>query len=125
MPQRRPGLIAFVSCTFLTVSAAIRIMLWGMTPAGSGLKFHLLVKAAVAGFYFDLATLAYAILPLALYLILVPRRLATHRWHIWVLRALFTTFLAVLVFDVCAEYLFFDEFGTRFNFIAVDYLVYT
>ena len=125
MPQRRLGLVAFVSCTFLTVSAAVRVMLWGMTPKGAGVTAAMLLKAAAAGLLFDLATLSYALLPLALYLILVPRRLAMHRGHVWLVRGLFALFLAVLVFDGCAEYFFFDEFGTRFNFIAVDYLVYT
>ncbi|MBJ6752349.1 LTA synthase family protein [Geomonas anaerohicana] len=125
MPQRRLGLVAFVSCTFLAVSTAIRIMLAAATPKGAGLKLSLLLKAAAAGFYFDLATLAYAIVPLALYLILVPRKVATHRWHLWLVRFLFAIFVGVLIFDICAEYIFFDEFGTRFNFIAIDYLVYT
>lgn len=125
MPQRRLGLVAFVSCTFLAVSAAIRVMLMAATPKGAGLKLSLLLKAAGAGFYFDLATLAYAIVPLALYLILMPRRVATHRWHIWLVRLFFALFVGVLIFDVCAEFIFFDEFGTRFNFIAIDYLVYT
>jgi phosphoglycerol transferase MdoB-like AlkP superfamily enzyme len=31
----------------------------------------------------------------------------------------------LLLFTSAAEYFFFDEFGTRFNFIAVDYIVYT
>jgi phosphoglycerol transferase MdoB-like AlkP superfamily enzyme len=39
--------------------------------------------------------------------------------------AAFFVISGVLIFDGAAEYLFFDEFGTRFNFIAVDYLVYT
>ena len=125
MPQRRLGLVAFVSFTFLTFSTAIRVMLGMMTPKGAGLTFTMLAKAAAVGFVFDLATLAYALLPLALYLLLVPRRFATHRWHPWLVRFFFTLFIAVLFFDVCAEYFFFDEFGTRFNFIAVDYLVYT
>jgi len=125
MPKRRPGLITLVSCTFLAASAAIRIMLLCMTPDGAGLTLPLLFKAAATGFFFDLATLSYALLPVALYLILVPRRFSGQRWHDWLLRALFTAYLAVLIFDACAEYLFFDEFGTRFNFIAVDYLVYT
>ncbi|MBU5611387.1 LTA synthase family protein [Geomonas azotofigens] len=125
MPQRRLGLVAFVSCTFLAVSTAVRFMLMAMTPKGAGLKLSLILKAAATGFYFDLATLAYAIVPLALYLILVPRRMATHRWHLWLVRILFALLVAVLIFDVCAEFIFFDEFGTRFNFIAIDYLVYT
>ncbi|WP_026841599.1 LTA synthase family protein [Citrifermentans bremense] len=125
MPQRRPGLIALVSITFLAVSTAIRLMLLAMTPKGAGLGAVLLLKAAATGFFFDLVTLSYALLPIALYLILLPRRVATHRSHAWFLRLLFTVYLGVLVFDACSEYLFFDEFGTRFNFIAVDYLVYT
>ncbi len=125
MPQRRPGLIALVSCTFLAFSAAIRVMLLCMTPQGAGLTLPLLLKAAATGLFFDLVTLSYALLPVALYLVLVPRRIALHRWHGFLVLALFTVYLAALIFDACAEYLFFDEFGTRFNFIAVDYLVYT
>ena len=32
--------------------------------------------------------------------------------------------LYALLFSAVAEWLFWDEFGSRFNFIAVDYLVY-
>ena len=28
-------------------------------------------------------------------------------------------------FNLVSEYLFWDEFGVRFNFISVDYLVYS
>lgn len=125
MQQARTGLVTLVSSTFLAVSAVIRIMLLAMTPPGSGLTAGLMAKAAVVGFFFDLVTLSYALLPVALYLILVPRRLARHRFHGWLIRGLFAAYLALLIFNACAEYLFFDEFGTRFNFIAVDYLVYT
>ena len=30
-----------------------------------------------------------------------------------------------MLFTAAAEWLFWDEFGVRFNFIAVDYLVYS
>ena len=125
MPLRRPGLVALVCCTFLAVSAAIRAMLCLMVPKGAGLTLAMLLKASAVGLVFDLATLAYALIPFALYLMLAPRRFTTHRFHPWLVRFFFTLFLAVLIFDGCAEYIFFDEFGTRFNFIAVDYLVYT
>ncbi len=125
MNNRRMGLIPFISLTFLTVSTLVRIMLVVMTPAGSGLTFPLLAKAAASGFVFDLATLAYVLLPVALYLLLVPRRIATHKSHAWLVHGFFLLFVAVLIFDGCAEYFFFDEFNTRFNFIAVDYLIYT
>jgi len=31
----------------------------------------------------------------------------------------------ILLFNSIAELIFWDEFGTRFNCIAVDYLIYT
>jgi phosphoglycerol transferase MdoB-like AlkP superfamily enzyme len=125
MPQRRTGLIVFVASTFLAVSFLIRGGLFLMTPHAAGLTPLLLLKAAATGFFFDLATLSYAVLPLSLYLLAAPRRLVTHRFHDHLVRFFFTLFVAVLIFDGCAEFIFFDEFSTRFNFIAIDYLVYT
>lgn len=39
----------------------------------------------------------------------------------------FTLFLYVLliIFNAVSEYFFYNEFGVRYNFIAVDYLIYT
>jgi phosphoglycerol transferase MdoB-like AlkP superfamily enzyme len=125
MPNRRLGLVPLVSLTFLLVMFAIRLLLWAMTPPEAALSLSLLFKAAATGLLFDLATLSYALLPVALYLLLTPRRLVEARWHDWLVRCLFFVFAAVLLFDAAAEYFFFDEFGTRFNFIAVDYLIYT
>lgn len=125
MTFRRLGLVSIISLTFLIFSAVIRVVLGVATPTGAELTLPLLLKAAATGFVFDLATLAYALLPVAVYLLLVPRRIATHRWHAWLVHIFFLIFVAVLIFDGCAEYFFFDEFGTRFNFIAVDYLIYT
>lgn len=36
-----------------------------------------------------------------------------------------TLYVALLLFNGVSEYLFWSEFGVRYNFIAVDYLVYT
>ena len=125
MLKQRVGLASLVSLTFLFISTAIRILLYALTPKGAELTFPLLLKSAATGLVFDLATLSYLLVPLALYLILVPRRITGHRWHNRLVMVFFTLFVAVLIFDGCAEYFFFDEFGTRFNFIAVDYLIYT
>jgi phosphoglycerol transferase MdoB-like AlkP superfamily enzyme len=38
---------------------------------------------------------------------------------------LYFSWIFAWMFDLAAQYLFWDEFGTRYNFIAVDYLVYT
>ncbi|MDE6861771.1 MAG: hypothetical protein K2J31_03365 [Alistipes sp.] len=38
---------------------------------------------------------------------------------------LLSIYVCVIVFNVISEYVFWDEFGVRYNFIAVDYLIYT
>ncbi|MCU0381182.1 MAG: sulfatase-like hydrolase/transferase, partial [Chitinophagaceae bacterium] len=46
----------------------------------------------------------------------------------WRLRLVYTDlflFTFLLLFNAASEYFFWDEFSTRYNFIAVDYLVYT
>ena len=77
------------------------------------------------GLLFDLGAAALMFAPAAVLLALLPRTFFRFR----AARALgrFTVFAAVagMLFVALAEVLFWDEFGARFNFIAVDYLVYT
>jgi phosphoglycerol transferase MdoB-like AlkP superfamily enzyme len=125
MPKLRLGLVGLIAAVFMLLMLLIRIMLVAVTPGDAGLTGVLLLKAVGIGFVFDLATVSYALIPLAIYLLIMPLRITTHRYHAWLVRIAFFVFMAALFFDVAAEYLFFDEFGTRFNFIAVDYLIYT
>ena len=81
--------------------------------------------AFAAGLAFDLVTASYFCLPLALYLAFLPERVARWRWHAAVFVAVFTAFAYLLFVLAAAEWVFWDEFASRFNFIAVDYLVYT
>ncbi|MDO9620137.1 MAG: sulfatase-like hydrolase/transferase [Pseudomonas sp.] len=77
------------------------------------------------GLVYDLSFLLYALLPMAVYLLLCPRRLWQQHWHKQLLLGVVAVSLFVMLFTAVAEWLFWDEFGVRFNFIAVDYLVYS
>ncbi|WP_313086953.1 LTA synthase family protein [Pseudomonas sp.] len=77
------------------------------------------------GLIYDLAYLAFAGVPLTLYLMLCPQRLWASRWHQRWLTLLVGLSLYAMLFTAVSEWLFWDEFGVRFNFIAVDYLVYS
>ena len=79
----------------------------------------------LCGLGFDLVTALYAAIPLVLYLALIPRRWMAHRLNFFLLAAVFFLATYLLLFGAVAEWFFWDEFGARFNFIAVDYLVYT
>ena len=67
----------------------------------------------------------YLLAPIVLWIALMPDRVARS----WPHRALTVLVLAAVAFGALvlavSEWLFWDEFGSRFNFIAVDYLLYT
>jgi phosphoglycerol transferase MdoB-like AlkP superfamily enzyme len=77
------------------------------------------------GLLYDLSFLAYAALPLGLYLFFCPPALWRSRGHRWFLQGVLSVSIFIMLFTAVAEWLFWDEFGVRFNFIAVDYLVYS
>lgn len=81
-------------------------------------------KVYLLGMAYDLAFYSYALIPVTLYLLLVPERLWQSRVHrSFIHLAIFSTIYA-LGFILVAELLFWDEFSVRFNFISVDYLIY-
>jgi phosphoglycerol transferase MdoB-like AlkP superfamily enzyme len=77
------------------------------------------------GLFFDLVNSAYVVIPLALYVWFVPDRIFTKGWHRFILYGIFVFFTYSLIFNAVSEWLFWDEFNSRYNFIAVDYLIYT
>ena len=77
------------------------------------------------GLYYDLACALYLAVPITIYLICMPAGIFTSKWHRNSLHILFFGFIYILGFSALAEWFFWDEFGVSFNFIAVDYLIYT
>lgn len=83
-----------------------------------------LVEVFSAGLLFDCGFLAYALVPPVLYFWLTPQKIWSSRWHGYGLRLLIFCTIYLAGFVAVAEYFFWEEFQTRFNFIAIDYLVY-
>lgn len=113
-------LLAWLAVFFLTRS----VLLFARPPgavAGAGDTLAVLV----IGLAYDLGFLFYALSPLAAWLVWCPASLWRSDWHRRFLHALVAVSLFVMFFVATAEWLFWDEFDVRFNFIAVDYLVYS
>ena len=115
-----PFLALFLAASFLT-RAVLTGLAWPELERG----LPVLAKICAAGLFFDLVTFGYAALPLTLWALLAPAKAHLSGWHKWLVRALFFAAAYTLAFNGATEYFFFYEFGVRFNFIAVDYLVYT
>ncbi len=108
---------------FFTFSTATRLALCVFAARSLDLDFSLLAAFAW-GAVFDLAAAGCWSLPLVLALALAPSDVFERRPARRVVYAGIVVLFAALLFVGVAEWLFWDEFGARFNFIAVDYLVY-
>lgn len=128
MPQLHYAQLRYLSIivlSWLAVFCLTRSLLLASHLADANLSLLQLAGVYGIGLIYDLGFLLYAILPLALYLLVCPARLWQRRGHQWLLVGLLGMSLFAMLFTAVAEWLFWDEFGVRFNFIAVDYLVYS
>lgn len=83
------------------------------------------LKTAFSSTLFLCAEFCFFALPFLFYLLILPAKKHGGKTDKAVTFILFTVSLYLLIFKSVAEYFFWEEFVSRFNFIAVDYLVYT
>ena len=116
--------MVLIATLTMVIWSALRVVLWiDVGPGNAGWANALTVF--VLGLGFDLATLALVIAPLLLLVALVPNVVRRTRWYMAFRWAYVWLACAVVLLVAVAEFLFWREFTTRFNFIAVDYLVCT
>lgn len=77
-----------------------------------------------AGLVYDLVFLSYLFIPIIIYLALLSDKRYQGRIHRYITYIIAIFIIGIVTFDLVAEWLFWDEFQVRFNFISVDYLVY-
>lgn len=84
-----------------------------------------LTRAVSLGLLYDLTVALLLALPFGLLLAMLPNRWARF-WPTWMIVLLVMAGgLFALLFGAASEWFFWTEFSSRFNFIAVDYLIYT
>ncbi len=84
-----------------------------------------LLKVFFVGLFFDLGTVSFFYVVATVYFLLVPKRFYGTLVDRILVYFGFSLALLVIYFSFFAEVTFWDEFQRRFNFIAVDYLIYT
>ncbi|AIG02375.1 MULTISPECIES: LTA synthase family protein [Pseudomonas] len=114
--------LLIITSLWLVIFFLTRLVLLATHLSESGTAFASIFGIGVL---YDLSFLLYAATPMSLYLLLCPPSLWRLRGHLWFLQGLLTLSVFAMLFTAVAEWLFWDEFGVRFNFIAVDYLVYS
>ncbi|MCB0492419.1 MAG: hypothetical protein KDC93_08385 [Cyclobacteriaceae bacterium] len=121
----RYGLLVLISLLLVVISFATRFFLLIASDGIAELSLLSIFEAFFIGFFFDLINATYFIIPVLIYLWLCPERIYQKRWHRYILNFILFFFTSLLIFNSFSEWFFWEEFTTRFNFIAVDYLVYT
>lgn len=110
---------------YLAFSLMIRVVFLIWSAKEVDVNFFYVFRAFVTGFVFDLASgLCFLILYDA-YLLVFPKRWIGSVFDKAVTFSYLAIVLIIIYFSFLAEIPFWDEFGVRFNFIAVDYLIYT
>lgn len=122
--RSRYGFAVFHFLSLMVLFSCLRMALYVQFGLGVMVPFAEIVKGFLIGLYRDAFVALCGTVPLLGWYWLVPER-----WfRSWPHRALFTggAFLFWLVqpFLLAAEYFFFEEFRSRFNTVAVDYLIY-
>ena len=124
--KRNPDLIRFAGFCFVTLIvlfSGLRIfLLLKFVPGGIALPST--GRVFLEGLHRDVFVALVLVLPLLGWALFVPKRWAARAWHrafFWI--ACFVWWL-VEIFLLGTEYFFFDEFQSRFNTVAVDYILY-
>ena len=110
---------------FFTIEAVLRLVFLLRERENVSLSPVETIKMMAVGGVFDAAVFACFMVPLVLFLLLLPASRHLGRLDRAVTEISYFCLVYILIFDAAAEWVFWDEFDVRFNFIAVDYLVYT
>lgn len=123
--KHRFGPLAVVVMLVCGLSFITRVAL--MIKSWGNLELSLLnfIGIFFIGFLYDLVVSSFFAIPVALYCWLMKDSLYQKRWHRIPLFILFFIISFILVLNAGSEIVFWDEFSVRYNFIAVDYLIYT
>lgn len=123
-PKRFELLKAYM-LIFMSLAFLLRLCLSFWYHAQIDSSFFVLIKTFLIGFCFDLGTISLFAIPYLVYLLLVPKKLYGNILDKCITYFAYSLGILIFLFSFFAEITFWEEFERRFNFIAVDYLIYT
>jgi hypothetical protein len=118
---RRP---VFTAVALMVMALILRIALiasFAPEPTPSGMDYLLTM---LVGLHLDLVASITLTAPLTLWCLLVPARWMAARWHRVLMLCVSIFSWLLLVFLHMAEWFFFEEYRSRYNTVAIDYLLY-
>ena len=123
--QSRLGTLKPIIAAYLVVSFAVRLSLMVIEGNWALLSPFPLVRILSVGLIYDLAAIAWISMPFVINALVWPGNAWGRKAHAVSAALLLIVGAVVLGGNTVGEFLFWNEFSTRYNFIAVDYLIYT
>jgi len=120
----RTRILALLAGTYLAAGLALRIVLFGAYAKEAGIAIFSIVPMLLSGLMNDSIALVYILIPLSIYVAIVPQKIWESWWHRLLAFAIAFGAVFGLIYLSAVEFYFFDEFQSRFNLVAVDYLIY-
>ena len=122
---KRFSLLKTFSITFLAFAFVVRLFLYFLSINFIDFSFINLIKIFGIGLFYDIGSLSYFLAVYVVYLLLFPSKFYGSTLDKILTKLSYGLFLFVIIFCFLAEIPFWQEYQRRYNFIAVDYLLYT
>ena len=122
---KRFSLLKTFALTFLTFAFIVRLILYFFAISYIDFSFFNLIKMFGIGLFYDIGSLSYFLAFYVIYLLIFPTKFHGKRLDRILTKFSYGLFLFISIFSFLAEVPFWQEYQRRYNFIAVDYLLYT
>jgi phosphoglycerol transferase MdoB-like AlkP superfamily enzyme len=123
--NHRFGPLAVIAIIVCSISFITRLVLLIKSWPALELNPLSFIGVFIIGFFYDVVVSSFFAIPVALYCWLMKDSFYQKSWQRIPLFILFSIIVFILVLNAGGEIIFWDEFSVRYNFIAVDYLIYT
>ena len=122
---KRFSLVKTFAATFLIFAFIIRLTLYFWSFSEIDFSLFNFIQIFGIGFLYDLGCLSYILTFYSIYLLLIPTKFYGSKLDKILTNITYALVLFFMVFSFLSELTFWEEYQKRFNFIAVDYLLYT
>lgn len=123
--ETRFGVVIPIAVAYVSVCIAVRAVLTVYEGDAALFMPVPLLRIFGIGLFYDLAALGWILIPFVLNALIWPGNGFGRKAHAVSAVALTVLGAGALGLSTLGELLFWNEFSARYNFIAVDYLVYT
>ena len=117
-------LISVLAAFYLVASLVLRALLWRTFGPEASVTFKDFTWSLLYGGFSDVYQLVYLSFPFVILLAAVSNNVLHSKTFHWFVAAGSYAVVFLILYISAAEYFFFEEFDSRFNLVAVDYLIY-